>query len=266
MTYAISSTAIPTRCSGLESTSPRPIASAKHGRKNPRSRRTALRFVSISDPVWRRLAKPSADAAMTSIATVDSMKGAPTIAPIATCSPSAPASTATMGMTDSGRAVPTAAITLPTAPSPRLSRWPAHSTAFVNSTAPAMISTKETIRSRAVTRDRCPRHSPLKRSRALGTEGKDRCAGGAKRGVIEKNANPLPGSHPHLRALTTEEEGESGSLMGVDVDAAEDAAAALLRSLGADLDEESLRGTPRRIAALYAELLSPAPFRPTTFP
>jgi GTP cyclohydrolase IA len=52
----------------------------------------------------------------------------------------------------------------------------------------------------------------------------------------------------------------------VDLDAAEQAAADLLYALGADTSSESLEGTPRRIAAMYAELLSPAPFNATTFP
>jgi GTP cyclohydrolase IA len=52
----------------------------------------------------------------------------------------------------------------------------------------------------------------------------------------------------------------------VDLDAAEQAAADLLYALGADASSESLDGTPRRIAAMYAELLSPAPFNATTFP
>jgi GTP cyclohydrolase I len=33
-----------------------------------------------------------------------------------------------------------------------------------------------------------------------------------------------------------------------------------------DLDDESLRDTPRRVAAAFAELLTPLPFEPTTFP
>ena len=48
--------------------------------------------------------------------------------------------------------------------------------------------------------------------------------------------------------------------------AAELAAADFLRALGADLEDESLRDTPRRMAALYRELLTPAPFTATTFP
>jgi GTP cyclohydrolase I len=52
----------------------------------------------------------------------------------------------------------------------------------------------------------------------------------------------------------------------VDLEAAEQAASDLLDALGADTTTESLEETPRRIAAMYAELLSPAPFNATTFP
>jgi len=44
------------------------------------------------------------------------------------------------------------------------------------------------------------------------------------------------------------------------------AAADLLRALGADVDSEGLQETPRRVADAYAELLTPRPFRATTFP
>ena len=37
-------------------------------------------------------------------------------------------------------------------------------------------------------------------------------------------------------------------------------------ALGADAESERLRDTPRRMAAMYAELLTPAAFAPTTFP
>ncbi|MGH2909389.1 MAG: GTP cyclohydrolase I FolE [Solirubrobacteraceae bacterium] len=40
----------------------------------------------------------------------------------------------------------------------------------------------------------------------------------------------------------------------------------LLIALGADLDSEGLRETPRRMAAAYLELLTPEPFSMTTFP
>ena len=52
----------------------------------------------------------------------------------------------------------------------------------------------------------------------------------------------------------------------IDVEAAEAAAADLLRALGADLDDEGLRDTPGRMARAYAELLTPKPFSLTTFP
>ena len=52
----------------------------------------------------------------------------------------------------------------------------------------------------------------------------------------------------------------------MDLDAAQRAAAELLLALGADLDDEGLRDTPRRMAAAYSELLTAEPFEPTTFP
>jgi GTP cyclohydrolase IA len=52
----------------------------------------------------------------------------------------------------------------------------------------------------------------------------------------------------------------------VDRAAAERAAAELLIALGADLRGAGLRDTPRRMAAAYAELLTPEPFNLTTFP
>jgi len=52
----------------------------------------------------------------------------------------------------------------------------------------------------------------------------------------------------------------------VDRAAVERAAHDLLVALGADLETEGLRDTPRRMAAVYAELLTPEPFRLTTFP
>jgi GTP cyclohydrolase I len=52
----------------------------------------------------------------------------------------------------------------------------------------------------------------------------------------------------------------------IDLPAAEAAATRLLEALGADLGAEGLRETPRRMAAAYAEVLTPEPFSPTTFP
>jgi GTP cyclohydrolase I len=65
---------------------------------------------------------------------------------------------------------------------------------------------------------------------------------------------------PHLAEVAPLEE------RAIDLRAASRAAADLLTALGVDLDTESLRETPRRIAAAYAELLTPVEFAPTTFP
>ena len=51
-----------------------------------------------------------------------------------------------------------------------------------------------------------------------------------------------------------------------DLDAAERAAADFLEALGLQLDTESLRQTPKRMAQAYAELLTPREFDLTTFP
>jgi GTP cyclohydrolase IA len=52
----------------------------------------------------------------------------------------------------------------------------------------------------------------------------------------------------------------------IDLGSAQQAAAELLLALGADLDDEGLRDTPRRMVAAYSELLTAEPFEPTTFP
>src|SRR3954470_4470651 len=52
----------------------------------------------------------------------------------------------------------------------------------------------------------------------------------------------------------------------IDHDAVQRAAHDLLQALGADVDDESLQETPRRGADALAELLTPQPFRATTFP
>jgi GTP cyclohydrolase IA len=52
----------------------------------------------------------------------------------------------------------------------------------------------------------------------------------------------------------------------IDHAAVERAARDLLRGLGADVEADGLEETPRRVAEAYAELLTPQPFRPTTFP
>ncbi|MGH3497031.1 MAG: GTP cyclohydrolase I [Nocardioidaceae bacterium] len=53
---------------------------------------------------------------------------------------------------------------------------------------------------------------------------------------------------------------------GIDLVAAERAAAEYLRALGIACDIESLRETPGRMARAHAELFSPRPFDLTTFP
>ncbi|MEP6815943.1 MAG: GTP cyclohydrolase I FolE [Marmoricola sp.] len=52
----------------------------------------------------------------------------------------------------------------------------------------------------------------------------------------------------------------------IDQAAVEQAATALLRALGRDPDSPHLADTPRRVAAAYAELLTPREFDLTTFP
>jgi GTP cyclohydrolase I len=57
-----------------------------------------------------------------------------------------------------------------------------------------------------------------------------------------------------------------GQGAGVDLAAAERAAADFLQALGISLQSESLHDTPGRMARAYAELFSPRPFDLTTFP
>lgn len=52
----------------------------------------------------------------------------------------------------------------------------------------------------------------------------------------------------------------------VDLEAAEQAAAAFLQALGVSIDDDSLRETPARMVRAYAELFSSSPFEMTTFP
>jgi GTP cyclohydrolase I len=70
---------------------------------------------------------------------------------------------------------------------------------------------------------------------------------------------PTPtGDRPQLQVV--------GPSPGVDLVRAERAVADLLAALGQDPSSEQLLDTPRRVAASYAEFLTPAPFTPTTFP
>jgi GTP cyclohydrolase IA len=52
----------------------------------------------------------------------------------------------------------------------------------------------------------------------------------------------------------------------IDREALQHAVSDLLRAIGADVDTDGLRETPRRVAEAYAELLTPPAFRATTFP
>jgi GTP cyclohydrolase IA len=52
----------------------------------------------------------------------------------------------------------------------------------------------------------------------------------------------------------------------IDHAAVQRAARELLRALGADVNSVGLRDTPQRVADAYVELLTPQPFRATTFP
>jgi GTP cyclohydrolase IA len=74
-------------------------------------------------------------------------------------------------------------------------------------------------------------------------------------------AVPNEGAGP-VRPAPVQESGERT----IDIGAAEKAAADLLRALGADLADESLRDTPCRVAESYVELLTPEQFDLTTFP
>lgn len=80
---------------------------------------------------------------------------------------------------------------------------------------------------------------------------------------------PLPGGRlgvaPEPRTPDPPEIRNPGHRGPVDLGAAEHAAAQLLTALGADLQSDGLRETPRRMAAAYAELLTPEPFNMTTF-
>ncbi|HEY2637477.1 MAG TPA: GTP cyclohydrolase I FolE [Solirubrobacteraceae bacterium] len=73
---------------------------------------------------------------------------------------------------------------------------------------------------------------------------------------------PPPSPAPELALAAPPDE----ATRTIDHAAVQRAARDLLAGLGADVDSAGLRDTPRRIADAYAELLTPRPFRPTTFP
>jgi GTP cyclohydrolase I len=71
-------------------------------------------------------------------------------------------------------------------------------------------------------------------------------------------SEPIIDTRPALRVVH--------EVDGVDLAAAERAAADFLRALGVDDGGEAMAGTPGRMARAYAELFSPRPFNLTTFP
>jgi GTP cyclohydrolase IA len=75
--------------------------------------------------------------------------------------------------------------------------------------------------------------------------------------------------HPRLTglALAAPSPSPSGDLgREIDYGAVQSAARDLLCALGADVEAEGLRETPRRVADAFTELLTAQPFRATTFP
>ncbi|MFC4060339.1 GTP cyclohydrolase I FolE [Planomonospora corallina] len=58
----------------------------------------------------------------------------------------------------------------------------------------------------------------------------------------------------------------AGDASVIDLPAAQHAVADLLRALGRDPRSPHLRDTPRRVAAAFAQMLTPVPFTLTTFP
>jgi GTP cyclohydrolase I len=81
------------------------------------------------------------------------------------------------------------------------------------------------------------------------------------------NPTPVPADSNGHRALADVSLAfVPGERRPVDRVAAERAAADLLAALDADLQADGVRDTPRRMAAAYAEMLTPRPFNLTTFP
>jgi hypothetical protein len=105
-------------------------------------------WIRIVSPVARRLRNAMTPMPVTNMASVESMNGAPRMAPIPTACDASPVANriAMIGIIVSGRAVPTAARTDPTAPSARLSLRPTHSIPFVNSSAPIRMITSARMR------------------------------------------------------------------------------------------------------------------------
>lgn len=76
----------------------------------------------------------------------------------------------------------------------------------------------------------------------------------------------MTASHHRVAGLCLAEPDPGEVPRHIDRLAVEAAARDLLRALGADVSSEGLEDTPRRVADAYAELLTPHPFKATTFP
>jgi GTP cyclohydrolase I len=75
-----------------------------------------------------------------------------------------------------------------------------------------------------------------------------------------------PNDHSVAALALAEPPNADTQLRRIDHAAVQRAARDLLRAVGADVDSDALEETPRRVADAYAELLTPQPFRATTFP
>ncbi len=85
----------------------------------------------------------------------------------------------------------------------------------------------------------------------------------------DRNGHPGPVAAAARNGNSPAVDGNSPTVVQagiVDLAVAERAVADLLVALGAEVDSDHLRETPRRVAQAYAELLSPTPFNATTFP
>jgi GTP cyclohydrolase IA len=87
-------------------------------------------------------------------------------------------------------------------------------------------------------------------------------------GAADRLANENGDSPDAQSALSAPDSsvGVPGTTRLIDLAAAERAISELLTALGEDLEGDQLRETPRRVAAAYAEMLTPRAFNLTTFP
>lgn len=75
--------------------------------------------------------------------------------------------------------------------------------------------------------------------------------------ALAPDFDPTPAAAPRALAVHARE---------IDEERAAVAVRDLLEALGLDPTDDGLADTPRRVARMFTELLSPQPFRPTTFP